>query len=82
VQVKQDDPFLLLVLHDGRSFNFCTYHFHRLLRYAPFPVIDEYRREILAKEITEKTYTSRQNLKRVIEGLMWLKMQEKTKNQK
>jgi hypothetical protein len=50
VQVKWDDPFLLRVHENGRSFNFCINHLQAFLKIAPFSLIDFYRRTYLKEE--------------------------------
>ena len=77
VQIKSDDPFLFQVLPDGRSFNYCSYHLQVLLHYAPLSVIDQHRRKILAKQLSEKTYTKRYSLKHLIENLQWFVLNNK-----
>jgi hypothetical protein len=50
VQVKHNDIFLLRVHENGRSFNFCVFHKQYLKQYAPWDLIDYYRRRYLKEE--------------------------------
>jgi hypothetical protein len=68
-QVKSADPFLLQVLPGGRSYNFCDYHLKILKKYAPLPVIDHHRRNIMATTHEQVTYTRTYSLKRIISEL-------------
>jgi hypothetical protein len=44
------DSFLLQVLKNGRSYNYCSYHWQLLRKYAPAEKIEEHRRNNLHEE--------------------------------
>lgn len=44
------DSFLLLVLKNGRSYNYCSYHWQILRKYASAEKIEEHRRKYLHEE--------------------------------
>jgi len=47
---RTSDSFLRQVLKNGRSFNYCTHHWHLLRKYAPEHRIEKHRRKFLHEE--------------------------------
>ena len=47
---RSADNFLLQTLKNGRSYNYCSHHWRKLLKVAPTDKIEEHRRKYLSEE--------------------------------
>jgi hypothetical protein len=62
------DDFLLQVLKNGRSYNYCTHHWKKLRQHAPEHIVEQHRRKYL-HEADPKNNIHYSTLKKIISEL-------------
>jgi hypothetical protein len=76
VQVKKPDEFLLIVLENGRSFNFCISHWKKLTAVASPALVDEFRRKYLMRYeqmIDKEKSLISVSVKAILQQLDWMR---------